>query len=119
MLHFPLSPSVCIFWVFTQPGRSTPCPLSDPNPDLPPKRKAGTRSYAPVEVQISEDRAYATNVWERVIGGGRTAVWRMRLAGQLPEPDFFVGRSARWLGVTVKAFQRGELSKKPRRGGGR
>ena len=88
--------------------------VSDPNPDLPPKRKAGTRSYAPVEVQISEDRAYGTEVWERVIGGGRTAVWKMRLAGHLPEPDFFVGRSPRWLGVTVKAFQRGERPRKRR-----
>ena len=92
---------------------------SDPNHDLPPKRKTGARSFAPVEVQISESRAYGTEIWPLIVGGGRTSVWRMRLAGHLPEPDFFVGRSARWLGVTVKAFQRGELSKKPHRGGGR
>ena len=92
---------------------------SDPNHDLPPKRKTGARSFAPVEVQISEDRAYGTEVWPLILGAGRTSVWRARLSGVIPPPDFLVGRSPRWRGVTVKAFQRGELSKKPRRGGGR
>jgi hypothetical protein len=42
--------------------------------------------------------------WEIILGCSRSALERMRRAGELPEPDFFVGKSPRWIPVNVRQY---------------
>jgi hypothetical protein len=43
--------------------------------------------------------------WARAFSCSRREIERMRSAGKLPKPDFYVGRrSPRWLAETVRAF---------------
>ena len=91
--------------------------MSDPLPDLDPqpRRSPGGR-YSSVEVEISEDRFYGVQAWQPLLGCGRIGVWRLRQRGELPEPDILIGKSPRWRGTTLKAFQRGELKTQAARG---
>jgi hypothetical protein len=54
-----------------------------------------TKTTQPIE------RALTINDWIEALNASRSSVERMRASGNLPKPDFYVGKCPRWKRATV------------------